>query len=139
MRVRVPAPVLVIPPLFVALKSVMFEPIVDIAPALRTLIFPEVKSLNVSAPVPLVKVTFPVVALFAKVQEVAFASTEALPFPAPNVRLLAVPEPFVMDVVFVELKPCSKVTELAKRSKPEIVVFVGEIVPLVTAPAKRKL
>jgi hypothetical protein len=68
------------------------------------------------------------------------AETEVLPFPAPNVRVLAVaPDPFVMDVVFVELKPCSKATEFAKRLNPEITVSVGLTVPLVTAPAKIKL
>ena len=139
LSVSVPAPVLVMPPLLLASKSVMFEPIAVIAPVLRTLIFPEVKSFNVSAPVPFVKITFPVVALFARVHVVAFAETEVLPFPAPNVRVLAVPDPFVMDVVFVELKPCSNATEFAKRLDPEITVPRGLTAPLVTAPAKRKL
>lgn len=113
LRVSVPAPVLVMPPLFVASKSVMFELIVVIAPELTTLIFPEVKSLKASGPVPFANVTFPVVALFARVHAVALAVTEVLPLPAPNVMDAADNEPFVMDVVFVELKPCSKLIEFA--------------------------
>lgn len=113
LNVSVPTPVLVMPPLLLASKSVMFEPIAVIAPVLRTLIFPEVKSFNVSAPVPFVKITFPVVALFASVHVVAFAETEVLPFPAPKVIDAAAAAPFVMAVVFVELKPCSKLIEFA--------------------------
>lgn len=140
LRVSVPAPVLVIPPVIVAFQFVIFELIAVIAPELRTLIFPVVKSFNVSSTAPFAKVTFPVVALLARFHAVALAETEVLPFPAPNVRVLAVPaDPFVMDVVFVELKPCSKATEFAKRLDPVIVVAVGLTVPLVTAPAKIKL
>jgi len=97
---------LVIPPLSVASKSMMLELIVVIAPELRTPIVPEVKSFNVSGWVaPFAKVTFPVVALLARVHAVALAETEVLPFPAPNVRVLAVPpDPFVKEVVFEELK-----------------------------------
>jgi hypothetical protein len=84
----------------------MLELIVVIAPELRTPIVPEVKSFNVSGWVaPFAKVTFPVVALLARVHAVALAETEVLPFPAPNVRVLAVPpDPFVKEVVFEELK-----------------------------------
>ena len=104
-RVRVPKPVLVIPPLLLESKSVILEPIAVMAPALRTLIFPVVKSLIVKGPEPFANVTLPVIALFVRDQAVALAVTEELPFPAPNVKLLAVPEPFVIVVLFKELNP----------------------------------
>ena len=113
LRVRVPAPVLVMPPLFVASKSVIFELIVVIAPELRTPIVPEVKSLNVRGCVaPFANVTLPVVALFAKVHAVALAVAEVLPFPAPKV---SVADPVVFEIVteFDELKPWLKDIELA--------------------------
>ena len=105
-RVRVPAPVLVMPPVMVAFQFVIFELIAVIAPELRTLIFPVVNNLIVSDWVaPFANVTFPVVALLARVHAVALAETEVLPFPAPNVRVLAVDDdPFVKEVVFEELK-----------------------------------
>ena len=113
LRVSVPAPVLVIPPVIVAFQFVIFELIAVIAPELRTLIFPVVKSFNVSAPTPFANATFPVVALLASVHVVAFAETEVLPFPAPKVIDAADAELFVIAVVFVELKPCSKLIEFA--------------------------
>ena len=105
-RVRVPAPVLVMPPVMVASQFVIFELIAVIAPELRTLIFPVVNNLIVSGcDAPFANVTFPVVALLARVHAVALAETEVLPFPAPNVRVLAVaPDPFVNEVVLVVLK-----------------------------------
>lgn len=141
LRVRVPAPVLVMPPLSVPLKSVILELIVVIAPELRTPIVPEVKSFNVSGWVaPFAKVTFPVVALLARFHTVALAETEVLPFPAPSVRVLAVaPDPFVKDVVFVELNPSLNVIEVAKISTPEIVIPVAATFELLPAPAKMKL
>jgi hypothetical protein len=63
-------------------------------------------------PEPLEKVTFPVVALLARVHAVALAETEALPFPAPKV---SVADPVVFEIVteFDELKPWLKDIELA--------------------------
>ena len=136
-----PAPVLVMPPVMVASQFVIFELIAVIAPELRTLIFPVVKSLNVSGcDAPFAKVTFPVVALLARVHAVALAETEVLPFPAPNVRVLAVPaDPFVKAVVLVELNPSLNVIEVAKISAPVIVIPVEATFELLPAPAKMKL
>ena len=113
LRVRVPAPVLVMPPVIVPFQFVMFELIVVIAPEFTTLIFPELNSLISMPPVPLEKVTFPVVALLASVHVVALAEFEELPFPAPNVILLPPAVLFNMLVAFDELKPWLKEMELA--------------------------
>ena len=135
-----PAPLLVIPPVRVAFQFVTFELIAVIAPELRILTFPVVNSLRViGCEAPFVNVILPVVALFARVHGVALAEIELLPFPAPNVRVLAdEPEPFVNEVAFVELNPSLNVIEVAKMSAPVIVIPVAATLELLPAPAKMK-
>jgi hypothetical protein len=135
LKVRVPVPSLVIPPVRPEPKSWIRDEIATVA-LLETLIVPLPKRDRVKGLLaPSANVTVPEEAL--SVMDQAAAVLAVLPFALPRTNVLpAAADPFVIVVVFVLLKPSRKVIPVEYKVTAVIVILVGATVLFVPAPAK---